>query len=184
MPLQKTTPQEIIGKSIAVFRQKGYYRTSMAELAKASGLTKGAFYHHFTNKEEVMKEALRMASSWFAKHVFGIAYKEGSTPQAKMQEMAHAAYQAFSTDAGGCFFANTVLETAHVEDTFLEEIDGFFSNWEQALRKLLQSAYSAQEAEKLAQVTIADIEGSIILMQLRKDTRYLKAAIERAIHLL
>ena len=59
MPLHKKSPEEIIKQSILVFRTNGYYRTTMNDLAKATGLTKGAFYHHFSNKEDVMKKSLQ-----------------------------------------------------------------------------------------------------------------------------
>jgi AcrR family transcriptional regulator len=76
MPLYKTTPEDIINKSIFVFRTNGYYRTTMNDLAQATGLTKGAFYHHFTNKEDVMKKSLEANSLWFENKIFSIAYDD------------------------------------------------------------------------------------------------------------
>jgi AcrR family transcriptional regulator len=33
------------------FGRKGFYSTSVADLAQATGLTKGVLYHHFENKD-------------------------------------------------------------------------------------------------------------------------------------
>jgi TetR/AcrR family transcriptional repressor of nem operon len=41
----------IIETAAKLFTQKGFYGTSMADLASATGLTKGAFYHHFESKD-------------------------------------------------------------------------------------------------------------------------------------
>lgn len=37
------------------FSSKGYSQTSMQDITEEAGLTKGAFYHHFRSKEEILK---------------------------------------------------------------------------------------------------------------------------------
>src|SRR5688572_4359372 len=58
MAIQKTNKEEIISVCKEVFHRKGYFNTSMADLAKACGLMKGSFYHYFASKEEIMKAVL------------------------------------------------------------------------------------------------------------------------------
>ena len=45
------TRQRIIEAAAKLFVRKGFYGTSIADLAQATGLTKGALYHHFENKD-------------------------------------------------------------------------------------------------------------------------------------
>jgi AcrR family transcriptional regulator len=45
------TRQQIIDAAARLFASKGFNGTSMSDLASATGLTKGAFYHHFENKD-------------------------------------------------------------------------------------------------------------------------------------
>ena len=45
------TRQQIIEAATLLFVRKGFFGTSIADLAKATGLTKGALYHHFENKD-------------------------------------------------------------------------------------------------------------------------------------
>ncbi len=179
MPIQKTTKGDIIKKSIQVFRKKGYYRTSMADLAEASELTKGAFYYHFTNKEDVMLKSLQATRQWFDKKIFSIAYKDELSGKQRLKNMSDVLFKAFTIEIGGCFFANTILETAHIEDTFKHDLKEFFNDWENALIHILKSKYMNKEAKEFASQIMADIEGSIILMQLFDDKKYLKKAIER-----
>jgi AcrR family transcriptional regulator len=47
------TRQEIIAAASLLFTRKGFFGTSIADLAKATGLTKGALYHHFENKDAI-----------------------------------------------------------------------------------------------------------------------------------
>jgi TetR/AcrR family transcriptional regulator, transcriptional repressor for nem operon len=181
VPLNKTTPEEIIKLSILVFRTNGYYRTTMNDLAKATGLTKGAFYHHFTNKEEVMKKSLQATSLWFDKKIFSIAYDEALSSKKRLVKMADVLFNAFTQSKGGCFFANTILETAHVENTFFKEINQFFDLFEKALGNIFKERYTKKEVKEMAYQIIADIEGTIIIMQLKKDPELLKIALKRAV---
>lgn len=45
------TQQKIIEAATQLFVRKGFYGTSISDLAQATGLTKGALYHHFENKD-------------------------------------------------------------------------------------------------------------------------------------
>jgi AcrR family transcriptional regulator len=184
MPIIKTTKEEIIWKSLQLFRKQGYYRTSMADLATATGLTKGVFYHHFSSKEELMKTALQTMIQWFDDRVFSVAYQPQLSPQERLEKMTETAYKAFTNELGGCLVANTVLETAHVEDTFLDKLKLFFQLWEKAIAKVFEEKYAPQVLPEIAQQIIADIEGSIILMQLHKNPLYLQKALYRTKQLL
>lgn len=54
--LQATqTRQRIYNCADKLFREKGYEQTTIAELAEAAGISVGGFYHHFKNKEEIMR---------------------------------------------------------------------------------------------------------------------------------
>ena len=183
MPTQKITKQNLIQNSIRTFREKGYYRTSMSDLALASGLTKGAFYHHFKNKEEVMTSCLLSTFHFFKDQVFSIAYEEELKISERLDKMAQVIFNIFSKEVGGCYFANTILETAHVEDVFNDIIKKFFSMWEKAMIYLFSTKYPLDKARELSIQSIVDIEGSIILMQLHNDTLYLKNSLNRIVNL-
>lgn len=44
------TRVHIMRRAFVLFVDKGYESTSMNDLVRASGLSKGAFYHYFDNK--------------------------------------------------------------------------------------------------------------------------------------
>jgi TetR/AcrR family transcriptional regulator, transcriptional repressor for nem operon len=60
-PVEKTqkmiqseqTRERLLKEATRLFARKGYFATSIADLAAASELTKGAIYHHFKNKESI-----------------------------------------------------------------------------------------------------------------------------------
>ena len=47
------TREFIVEKTAPLFNRKGYAGTSMSDLTEATGLTKGAIYGNFENKDEV-----------------------------------------------------------------------------------------------------------------------------------
>lgn len=49
------TRQGIIDSALKLFGEKGYAATSVQEITEAAGVTKGAFYHHFESKEDLLR---------------------------------------------------------------------------------------------------------------------------------
>jgi TetR/AcrR family transcriptional repressor of nem operon len=52
-PKGQATRASILQTAAAVFAERGYTDTTLAELIARSGLTKGAFYFHFASKEQL-----------------------------------------------------------------------------------------------------------------------------------
>jgi AcrR family transcriptional regulator len=51
-------PQELLEAALRVFAERGYSNARLEEVAAAAGVTKGAVYHYFSNKEELLLRAL------------------------------------------------------------------------------------------------------------------------------
>lgn len=45
--------ERVLDAALAVIRAKGYADTTVDDLCRAAGVTKGAFFHHFRSKEEL-----------------------------------------------------------------------------------------------------------------------------------
>ncbi|EKT4500631.1 TetR/AcrR family transcriptional regulator [Flavobacterium psychrophilum] len=54
----KDTKEHIINTATQLFLQKGFKEVTMKELVESAGVSKGAFYHYFTSKEQVFEEVL------------------------------------------------------------------------------------------------------------------------------
>lgn len=48
-----------------LFAQKGFKETTADEIARKAGLTKGAIYFHFDNKEDILYELIKLVTSSF-----------------------------------------------------------------------------------------------------------------------
>ena len=48
-----STRDRILDAALSVFAGKGYHRATVDDIVRASATSKGAVYHHFSNKEAV-----------------------------------------------------------------------------------------------------------------------------------
>ncbi len=53
------TKQELINQAKHFFSSKGFHQTSVQEIARGAGISKGAFYKHFDSKESLFVELLK-----------------------------------------------------------------------------------------------------------------------------
>ncbi|MFV0569356.1 MAG: multidrug efflux transporter transcriptional repressor AcrR [Citrobacter portucalensis] len=57
------TRQHILDAALRLFSQQGVSSTSLAEIAKAAGVTRGAIYWHFKNKSDLFSEIWGLSES-------------------------------------------------------------------------------------------------------------------------
>mgnify|MGYP004530207793 CR=1 FL=1 len=61
------TQQKVLRAAVALFLEKGYVKTTTAEIAKAAGIAQSSFFHVFPNKEALLLELVqRMFGGQFA----------------------------------------------------------------------------------------------------------------------
>ncbi|GMU22208.1 MAG: hypothetical protein AMXMBFR13_22960 [Phycisphaerae bacterium] len=63
------TRADIINVARQLFSEHGYHATGLADIQSATGLTKGAFYHHFRSKEELGLAVLEAAQADYATYL-------------------------------------------------------------------------------------------------------------------
>ena len=57
--MKPTARDKLMDAAVAMIREKGFCATSVDDLCKQAGVTKGAFFHHFDSKEKLGVEAAR-----------------------------------------------------------------------------------------------------------------------------
>src|SRR5258705_4718816 len=88
--------KQLMSVAIDCFARLGYQGTSIDRIARDAGVTKGAVYYHFRDKEELLFEAVKDRIGGFEKHVL----KEVSLAQDALANLRQV------IDA--CFFHATV----------------------------------------------------------------------------
>ncbi|WP_304236802.1 TetR/AcrR family transcriptional regulator [Jiulongibacter sediminis] len=181
MPLIKTNKEEIIDTALNVFRENGYYNTSMSDLAKACGLQKGSFYHYFDSKEKMMSAVLDKVLSTLKAEVFLIADDMSISGRDRLQKLMLSIGEIMLQKSGGCIAANTSLETNGQSVIFRDTLKAIFDGWQNALQKIFSSQYPEGTSKRLAEQTVMEFEGAVMLSQLHGHDQYLKDVFVRTL---
>src|SRR5512140_1100902 len=68
-PGRGETRRDLMDVAIDSFAKYGFQATSIDRIAKAAGVTKGALYYHFKDKEELLFEAVKKRVGQFERSV-------------------------------------------------------------------------------------------------------------------
>jgi TetR/AcrR family transcriptional regulator, transcriptional repressor for nem operon len=105
------TRQHILEKTAPLFNRKGFHGTSLAELTAATGLTKGALYGNFHDKEEMALEAFQYSITKVREVV---KHELSGALTCKEQLIAllgfYSSYVFDPPIPGGCPLLNTAIE--------------------------------------------------------------------------
>jgi len=99
-----TTRERIRREAAALFRQKGFNGTSMAELATEVGITKSSLYHHFPSKQALLSEIIELTVNRVGPLVQEVADSDLPIEEKMSRAVAiHAVEAIRDQDAVACF---------------------------------------------------------------------------------
>jgi len=177
MPKQKVTAEEILKQSFKLFREKSYHNTSMADIADACGILKGSLYHYYPSKESLMSAVIDYAHTYFKEKIFSIAYDESLTPQQRIEKMFEKSEKTLLSD--GNIMGNIGVETARIVPDFANLIIDFYTEWINAVTYIFKNITNEKDAQDLAEQTVAEFEGAVMMSRIFKDTRFMRNAYLR-----
>jgi TetR/AcrR family transcriptional repressor of nem operon len=174
------TTKYIIEKAAPIFSTKGYAATSLSDITKATGLTKGAIYGNFENKEAI-------AIAAFLKNVNDLLKKitkhqeKGKTPLQKLYLITdfYRNYNEHSKRFGGCPILNIGVDANHQDTKLLMKVQDVITRTQNNIVKLVELAKAEGEikeyidADKFAKLLYTRIQGAVFMNQTMGDKRYL-----------
>lgn len=168
------TRERILTEATRVFNRQGIAATTINDLLKASGTTKGNLYFHFSGKEAVGLEVLSRSRAAFGQ--FLDEALQGSSPGAQLEQFFDQVLEKNRGRGfvGGCLFGNTALEASDTAPQFAALVREVFAEWIGRLRETIAAAQDAGQvrrdlsAEQLAELVVIAIEGGIMQARLNK----------------
>ncbi|MEU4926552.1 ScbR family autoregulator-binding transcription factor [Streptomyces yokosukanensis] len=134
------TRAQVLRAAAEEFAEKGFKSTSIQDVAKRVGMTKGAVYFHFPNKEILAIAVVEAHYSRWPELLEGIL-AEGHPPLDTVVRVLDGAAQAFATDIVVQAGARLQLERSLID----AELPQPYVGWTQLLAHLLTSAREAGE---------------------------------------
>jgi TetR/AcrR family transcriptional regulator, lmrAB and yxaGH operons repressor len=174
-----TKRDQIIETTCQLVEMQGYHATGLNQIVAESGAPKGSLYYYFPDgKDGLVAEAIAYTGA-----MIGQRLQEGMAAYADPAEAIPAFLRtlAFHVEqsgykAGGPITA-VALEAASTNERLNEACREAYRGWQAVIeQKLLASSFAPPRAQRLAVLTIALIEGAIILSRTEQDTAPLLAA--------
>jgi TetR/AcrR family transcriptional repressor of nem operon len=75
----EATRRKLIAATLTLMLKQGFNATSVDEICAAAGVTKGSFFHHFKNKDDIGRSAVK-AWGEFGQSVYAEAWKQPGQP--------------------------------------------------------------------------------------------------------
>lgn len=174
----RSTKSLIISKALPIFNTKGYHATSLSDITSATGITKGAIYGNFKNKDEVASAAYDLANEIVLSH---LTDHVRSQPTAPLKLIAIVKY--FSDYAnnppieGGCPIINASVEADDNYPMLRAKVVRTITQIKESVVKMVYRGIkegqlkSTINVEEFAAFFYATIEGAILVSRVEGDNR-------------
>jgi TetR/AcrR family transcriptional repressor of nem operon len=170
-----STKELIIKESANLFNNQGYKATSISDITKATGLTKGAIYRHFENKSDLEQQALRsLAKLMFTE--LGAQIMKANTFQDKM-DATFAFFERYMETPlyeGGCPLLNAATEVDDTNVVLRQQTFYILAQFKASVQKIIENGIknnqvsSITDAPFYATIFIATLEGGIMMSRLER----------------
>jgi TetR/AcrR family transcriptional repressor of nem operon len=162
------TRQRILDAALDQFHFRGYNGTSVQDIMDAAGSPKGTFYNHFSSKQDLAVEALRL----YAGNI-GLESLAGPTVGSPLERidkhLAHIVGLGLAVFAErGCLMANLAGEVPAHSQVVASALGAYLDGWVTNLAALIDEAKEAGElttdiaSTDLAEFIVAAFEGGAV----------------------
>ena len=172
------TRGRILKQSGRLFNTQGYKATSLSDITKASGLTKGAIYQHFRNKGNLEAETLTHLSLIMFDHLKAQIKAKATAPE-KLKAIFHyfESYITHPPVKGGCPLLNVAIESDDSNPALRKRAVVILDSLRDSIMRILDNGIRYGQLkpdidkDQCATLIIATLEGAIMMSKLRGNNR-------------
>lgn len=191
MKKSEATRQWIIEKTAPLFNRKGYDGTSMADLTHVTGMTKGALYGNFLDKEEIAEEAFKYAIRK-VREVAGSHLSKYSTFKDKLQALLdfYSAYVFNPPIDGGCPLLNHAIEADDHRTYTRKMVSIELLHTVEFIEGLLRQGVEAGEFKEdinpreLAYTFFCSVEGALMFSRVERSNEPMEIIVQHCKNIL
>lgn len=141
----RTPKGRLLAKAAKLFREKGYERTTVRDLASAVGIQSGSIFHHFKSKEEILMAVMREVIIYNTNRMQQLL-EEAVTPRDKVLALIFCELEAINGMTGNAMSV-LVYEWRSLKPDNQAEILKLRDRYEQLWLNALSEAKSAGQVE-------------------------------------
>ncbi|MGI9570869.1 MAG: TetR/AcrR family transcriptional regulator [Desulfobulbia bacterium] len=171
----QNTKERILDSAQTIVLEKGFSATSLDDIIKATGVTKGAFFHHFASKGDLAHQLVER----FAENDFAL-FDEWDRRAEALSEDPYQALILFlkffeewisdqSEPFSGCLFAVYVYESSLFDSDVNDFVKQSLGHWQDYYKKKFDAVYAVRSPkidvtpDELSETIVAILEGAFIL---------------------
>jgi TetR/AcrR family transcriptional regulator, transcriptional repressor for nem operon len=184
MSKAEKTKQFIIKSIGPVFNTKGFAGTSLSDIEKATGLSKGSIYGNFQNKDEIAIEAYKYNISLIANYLKkNIAAQNTAIEKLMVFPRIYRNFSKYTFLRAGCPIFNTSAEADDTHPALRSHAKTSLKKWKTMVEQIVKEGVKCGELEEntdekeIAAVLISLIEGAMMIAKLEGKNMNLNLAM-------
>ena len=168
--------ERILAAAIALFSERGFAGTSVADLCERAGVVKTALYWHFESKEGLLDAALaRVAEAWIAEIRANV--EEVTGIEARLERfMAGLRSLVIERSETLLLILGAVLERAEVNETTRANLHELFLSARSAIAEVVRETLGRDvpDLDLAADAALSLVHGIAIAQRLTRDPELLE----------
>jgi len=180
------TATYIIETVAPIFNKNGYAATSIADLTKATGLTKGAIYGNFESKEQLAIAAFKYMVKSLMKEIVK-HMEQSNSPIEKLLLISdfYRNYYKYANKMGGCPILNVGVDANNQNSLLLEKVRIIIQRIQDQLATIIEDGIEIGEistevnAMHVAKRIDTMIQGAIFMAYTMDDEFYIKDTMDQ-----
>ncbi len=182
----RRTRLKILATAAAMIHNQGVKATSVDDVLAKSGAGKSQFYHYFANKDDLVREVLAHQFNQLVREQGALLQRLDTWKGIQAWFEFIVEWQRRRRFLGGCPIGSMAAEMADYDDELRKALAEAFDSWESFLGRGLTSMRARRELaaradpDRLAEATLAAIQGGILLARTKKNLQPLRNALAAA----
>lgn len=176
----------IIEQVAPIFNKKGYEGTSLSDITEATGLTKGAIYGNYKNKEEIATEAFKHNLSVIT-NIFSRELSNLKTPLDKLDRLPIIFEKIYPQilSIGGCPLLNTLVDSDNNNSSLHKMAVKSLKRLKQTIENMISdgikenSIATNTDPDKISALILTLLEGGILISKSMNNKEYFKTMINQ-----
>lgn len=171
------TKSRLVRAGLALFTERGFDGVGVGEILARTGLPKGCFYHHFTDKEAYVLAVIAAYARYFNRKLEQWFGDSRLSPEQRLRRFVDDALSGMGRHGfrRGCLVGILGQERGGHTLQIQEALNATWQTWERRLCALLEEAIrrgeipAASRAGELASVFWTGWEGAVLRMKLTRN---------------
>jgi TetR/AcrR family transcriptional regulator, lmrAB and yxaGH operons repressor len=172
---QHSTHEAILSAAHQLFIEKGYFNTSIANIAQACNLSKASLYHHILNKEALLCDIIKRAHEQLKTDVLTPALSQQKASQATLLQLFELLNNQDSKNSA-FLLMRLQIDLKKENNSATQALSAYFNDWESALGKLFSAKQTVDDAHCHTDNMMSLLHGAITFSAMHSDAKNLTHA--------